>query len=64
MNKLSIRTCVFLIGLLPNLINCENVVGGMARPSGASGESLRLPSELPSLKLLTGVTIFTNILLL
>lgn len=34
--KASIWTCVFLIGLRPNLINCENVVGWDGTTIGAS----------------------------
>lgn len=46
-SKASIRTCVFLIGLFPNLINCENVVGGMARPSVALWRASQAPISAP-----------------
>lgn len=38
---------VFLIGLLPNLINCENVVGGMAQPLVAPRRVSQAPIRAP-----------------
>lgn len=64
---------VFLRGLVPNLINCENVVGGMsqlsAAPQSIPEEGLvvlspsAFPSVLPNLKLLNILTHCAQLLL-
>lgn len=63
---------VFLCGLVPNLINCENVVGGMSQlsvaPNSIPVEGLSVlspstfPSALPNHEVPYSLTHFTKIL--